>query len=127
VAFAIELYLQSNFIKSHPLSFTVIDQAGPVIERRQYKGGSELITQQWIRIQYDSTKAIHDFALENPFAAKSFELNGNYTWGAPLMRNYDDARYEYPWYISAECAVATVILSMFSLIVFLIGTTVFRN
>ena len=122
-AFGVELHLQDNFAKSHPLSFTVIDQAGPVIERRSYKGGSELITNNWIIIKYDSTNVIHDFALQNPFYAKSFALNGNYTWSKPSMRDYDNAKYEYPWYISHECIVLTVILSMFIMVVFFIGLT----
>lgn len=127
LAFTAELYLQKKFIREHPLSFTVIDQAGPVIERRQFKGGSELITQQWIRIQYDSTKAIHDFPVENPFTAKSFAINGNYTWSKPLITEYDKAGYEYPWYISAECVILTLIVALFSGAVYGIGTLVFRD
>ena len=127
LAYTAELYLQNKFIKEHPLSFTVIDQAGPVIERRQFKGGSELITQQWIRIQYDSTKAIHDFALENPFAAKSFAINCNYTWSKPLIGVYDNAGYEYPWYISAGCIVLTLIGTFLSALVFFLATVIFRS
>lgn len=127
LAFTAELYLQKKFIREHPLSFTVIDQAGPIIERRQFKGGSELITQQWIRIQYDSTKAIHDFPVENPFAAKSFAMNGNYTWSKPLITVYDKAGYEYPWYISAGCAVLTIIGTLLSALVFFLASVIFRD
>ena len=127
LALAFEIHLQHKFIKEHPLSFTVIDQAGPVIERRHFKGGSELITQQWIRIQYDSTKAIHDFAIENPFAAKSFAINGNYTWSDPMIGTYDKAGYESPWYISAGFSILTLIFALLCGIVFGIGSLVFRD
>jgi hypothetical protein len=115
VGFVYALLEGDDYIKEHPLYFTVIDKTEPIIARKQYKGSSELFTQQWIRIRYDLTNVTYDFDVENPFIAKSYVIGGHYTWEKPLIRNYSDAKYEYPWYISSPFVCFCGVIMIMSL------------